>query len=216
MNRKKWVFLEALFLTIVIFIIGLYAGINFETNRMNQVNSYYLDSEVSLVDTLALNELRNSGAVSCGTLVEANKELLNKVYAEASTLDRYDDSNTITDNLENFHRKYDVLRTYLWINLMDLEERCGSEFSTIVYIYDYDEGDLTKKAEQKVWSKLLLEIKNENENVILIPIAYDQKLTALETILEPYNLTSLPLAIINEENVFYEIPRKGDIENYLN
>ena len=214
-KKQNWVFLEALLITVVVFIIGLYAGINFETDRMNQVNNYYIESEVSLVDTLALSNLEKSNVVSCEALVEANKDLLNKIYEEASTLDRYDNSNTLTDNLETFHRKYDILRTYLWINLRELKKSCGNDFSTMVYLYNNNEEDLTKKAENNVWSKLLLEVKNENENTILIPISYDGNLTALRTILEPYNLTSLPATVINDETIFYKIPEKEEIINLV-
>jgi len=58
---------------------------------------------------------------------------------------------------------------------------------------------------------LLLEIKNENPEVVLIPIAYDSNLISLNSLVSSYNITSFPSVIINEKTVFSEISSKEEI-----
>ncbi len=157
-----------------------------------------------------------SGVVSCEELFKSNEALLNRVYDEARILDLYQESGKLADELKNFHRKYDVLRTYLWINSIKIEDSCDLNFSRIVYLYNSEEEDLTKRAEQNVWSKLLLEVKNEKENLLLIPIALDSELVSLDSLIEKYNLTDHPVVIVNEEKVFYDIPKKQEILDLLN
>ena len=57
LENKKRVFWEALLLTLVVFVFGLLLGIWFEEKKLDEINSYYIQSEVSLMDTLALNNL---------------------------------------------------------------------------------------------------------------------------------------------------------------
>ncbi len=217
MKKNYFVFIQALLITIVIFIIGFYIGITVEGGHMNQINDYYTQSETSLVDILSLNNMIGSHTVSCSQLVNSDRTLLDKVYAEAQLLDQYNQPGQITNDLQYLHTKYDALRTYLWINSINIKKECNqSNFSTVVYLYYNNETDLTKKAEQNVWSKLLLDIKNENPDIALIPIAMDSNLTSLDTLTAKFNITSYPAVIVNEKAVFYSIPKKSEIASLIN
>lgn len=212
MKKNHYVFVQALLFTIVVFVVGFYIGTNFEGNRMEQVNEYYIQSEVSLMDVLSLNNLIQLNGTSCSDMVDANYKLLDRVYEEAVLLDEYEASERLTGSVEAFHKKYDVLRMYLWINAIQLRRTCGDEFSTIVYLYAREESDLTKKAEQNVWSKLLGEIKEEKgKNLFLISIAVDSDLASLDSLTKEYEVTSYPAVIIDEKKVYQEIPEKGEI-----
>ncbi len=213
---KYPVFLQALALTIVVFAIGMYIGIVFEENRLMQINNYYIDSEVSMIDILSLNNMIGLEKISCSELEEANINLLNRVYEEAIILQEFEDSGRITNNLKGIHKKYDALRTYLWVNSIQIKESCNSDFNLIVYLYRYEEKDLVKRAEQTVWSRLLLEVKNSNKNVVLIPIAIDTDLESIGVFIEDYNIEKYPAVIINQEVVLQKVITKEEIESYLN
>jgi len=215
MKKNYFVFVQALIITIVIFLVGFYIGLSVEGTRANEINSYYTNSEISLIDVISLNKLVNSGDISCTILIDSNKALLDRVYSEASLLTKYEESGKLTSNLKDLHKKYDVLRTYLWINSIELKSKCSSNIDTLVYLYNYEEEDLSKKAEQNVWSKILLEIKDENPEVVLIPIAYDKNLISLNSIVSSYNITSFPAVIVNEKKIFYEVPPKEEIFNLI-
>ena len=212
MKKEKWMFVQALLVTVVVFLIGMYIGILTENGRVTEINDYYLQSEISMIDILTLNNMINSGEFSCSSLEKANFDFVDRIYREAKTLEDYETSSKMTENLKSLHKKYDVLRTLMWVNLIQTKEICDSNYSTIVYLYDYDEEDLDKKAKQNVWSKLLFEIKSENENLFLIPIARDTNLGSLEAILSKYNKSESPMIIINEKIVLTDLIKKEEIE----
>jgi len=213
---RKWAFFQALLLTVVIFVIGMYAGVLLEEGKFEEVNDYYITSEVSMMDILSLDNLIGSVDVSCSELEIANYNLLDRVYEESRILTQYEESEKMTESLKNFHRKYDVMRTYLWINAIKIKEVCKSEINTIVYLYNYDEEDLTKKAEQNVWSRLLGEVKAEKgREVVLIPIAVDPELVSLKVLVEKYGIKTYPSVIVNDQ-VFEELVEKEEVLGVLN
>mgnify|MGYP002639900289 CR=1 FL=1 len=213
---KKYVFLQALLLTIVMFIIGMYIGISFEDRNLDNAQAFYSQSEVSLMDIMALNDLLDSGKVSCDLLKQTNFDFANKIYHEAALLDDYEKSGRITDNFLYVHRKYDLLRTVLWMNAIKVKDQCNNNFSTVVYLYNYEVEDLVIKAEQTVWSKLLYELKQEQgDNILLIPIARSDDFISLEALTNSLNITQYPAVIVDEEHVFYGITSIEEIRNSL-
>jgi len=214
-QMKYPVFIQALALTIVVFLIGMYSGVYMEQGRYTEMNEYSTQSEVSLMDILALNNLIGSEDIDCETLERVNFEFMDRVYNEAIILEEYEESGRVTENLKSFHKKYDVLRTFLWINTIETKKMCNSEYSTIVYLYNYEEEDLSKQATQNVWSKVLYEVKERNKNVLLIPIARDTDLGSLETLIADYNIGEFPAVIVNEKDVLLDSFTVEDIEKLL-
>ena len=79
--------------------------------------------------------------VSCEDLKNASINFADKIYEEAKELERFESSNKLTDSLKIIHGKYDLLRTLLWMNVIDIKENCG-EIDTVVYLYEYNSDDL--------------------------------------------------------------------------
>jgi hypothetical protein len=214
---KYPVFLQALALTIVVFLIGMYSGILMEESKFIEMNEHFIESEVTMLDIMAHENMVQDLDITCKQLKEANFNLLNKVYEQSIVLEDYEASGRVTQTLKDVHRKYDALRSYLWINSIKVKEKCGNEFDTIVYFYNYEEEELTKRAEQNVWSKLLYEIKTEKDlDLVLIPIAVDTDLKSLEVLLKEYGVESYPSVLINEEVVLSELTPKEDFVALLN
>lgn len=213
---KKYVFLQALFLTIVMFLIGMYVGIIFEDRNLDNAEQYFARSEISLMDIMALNDLLDSGQVSCELLKQTNFEFANKIYHEAALLDDYEKSGRITDDFLYVHRKYDLLRTFLWMNAIRSKEQCNNSFSTVVYLYNYEVDDLIIKAEQTVWSRMLYELKqSEGDNILLIPIARSDDFISLEALTNGLGIEKYPVVIVDEKYMFYEITSIENIRNSL-
>ena len=217
MKKQYNVFWQALLLAVTFLVIGMYLGISLEQGRLTEINDYYIQSEVSLIDILALDNLIDTNSLNCEDLKSTNIALLDRVYEEARLLDDYESSGRMTNSITSLHKKYDVLRGYLWINSIQIKRNCGNDFNTLVYFYNYEEEDLTKKAEQNVWSKILFEIKQERgDNVILIPIAADTGLESIGSMLKAYNISSFPVVIVNEGVVLNEIVTKEELLELLN
>jgi len=214
---KYPVFLQALALTIVVFLIGMYSGIVLEENRLSEVNEYYIDSEVSLLDVLALDSMVENTNVDCEDLKEANSDLLDRVYSEALLLEDYEKSGRVTNNLESFHKKYDILRTHLWVNAIKIKDVCEGDFNTVVYLYNGTIKDLTIKAEENVWSRVLRDLKDlEKERVFLIPIDIGSDLVSLNSLIKNYEISRYPSVVVNEKDVVSELVGAEELIGLLN
>lgn len=217
LESRKRVFWEALLLTAVVFFLGVLIGISFESGKVEEIRQYYSYSEASIMDLFASNNLVEISDINCIELSRANFEFANKIYGEAVLLEKYENSGKITEGMILEHKKYDLLRTLLWINEMKTEEKCGRDSNTIVYLYEYQPEDLTQKATQNVWSKILFDLKLEQgSNLLLIPIAVDSDLISLNSAINQFNITNYPALIINNEKVVQELSSVEDLNDYLN
>lgn len=215
MVNKKHVFWQAFFLTILFFLIGLVLGVYLEQVRADNVNVSFYDSEVSLYDSFALGTLFENPNASCDKLREADIAFADKIYDEARQLEKFDDSSKLTDSVKSIHRKYDLLRTMLWINSMAVKEKCGN-LDIVVYLYIYDTDDISIRSEQEVWGKILQELKGEKGgDIILIPIAVDSRVSSLDYLIDTHNVKKFPAVIINDKNVVYEIKTADELKSYL-
>jgi len=216
LKSKKHVFWEALLLTIVIFIFGLLLGIAYENSRLDEINEYYAISEISLMDIFVLGNNIDVGNISCQGLVDANINFANRIYEEARILEQYEAAGRLSDDLKLAHKKYDLMRTFLWANSLKTFEKCGDRFDIVVYLYEYETRDLAKKATQSVWSKILFDLKQERgDGIILIPIAVDTNLVSLDSLVGNFEIKQFPAVIINNEYVVEELSTVAELEKYL-
>lgn len=217
-KNTKGVFWQALILTIIVFVAGIFLGIAYEGSKIDEISDYYVLSEIFLMDSFALSKLTDvigTGSVNCDVLVDANIEFADKIYEEAYILEKYEESGKLSEALKILHRKYDLLRTLLWINLMDIPDKCKENVSVVIYLYEYETEDLTKKATNRVWSKILFDLKQEmGSKIILIPIAADSDLTSLNSLISKYDILEYPVVII-DEHVISEINFVDDLKEYL-
>ena len=202
-SNPKRAFLEAFFLAIIVFILGLLIGVSFEDSRLNQINQYYTNSEISLMDSVALNRISELKNISCDEMINYDFEFADKIYNEAILLEKYEESGKITDSINVAHKRYDLLRTILWINVMKTREKCQENFNSVVYLYNYNTNDLTERAQQIVWSRILFDLKQKTgEKIILIPISVNNDITSLKLLVNEFKIEKYPVVIINEKMLF--------------
>ena len=116
LKSKKHVFWEALLVTIVIFLAGLFLGMLIETANSNKISNLYLQSEITLNDISATSRLMENQNIDCEVVKENNIKIANRIYEEAKLLEIYEDSGKLTDSMKLLHKKYDLLRSLLWIS----------------------------------------------------------------------------------------------------
>ena len=214
LKSKKHVFWEALIITIAIFLIGLFLGMLIETSNSSKVSNLYLQSEISLTDAMATSRLTEEFDFDCDAIKQSNINFADRIYQEARLLEQYEESGKITDNLKLLHKKYDLLRTLLWTSNQNSLERCNN-YNLLVYLYEYESEDITKKATQNVWSKIILDVKNQNEDILLLPIAADQNLTSLDLLINEHSVSRFPALIINNNQVLYTLENTASVEQFL-
>ena len=131
LKNKKHVFWQAFFLTILFFFLGLVLGVYLEQLRSDDSNIIFYQSETSLYDSFALSKLLDNSLISCDELADANVNFADKIYEEAKELERFDSSSKLTDSIKIIHRKYDLLRTLLWMNLIEVKEETSEKLLEI-------------------------------------------------------------------------------------
>ncbi len=214
-ENKKHVFWQALFLTILFFLLGLVFGVYMEQLRADGVSVAFYQSEVSLYDSFALGKLLDNNLTSCADLKEATINFADKIYDEARQLEKYDTKSELTDSMKTIHRKYDLLRTLLWMNTLEIKQRCG-DLNTVVYLYDYGTEDIEIKSKQNVFGKILNDLKNEKGgDVLLIPIAVNQEIESFSYLMKRYGISDFPVIFVNEKKAFYEPASSDEIGKYL-
>lgn len=204
--RYRYYFLEALIVTVLLFIGGFFIGMGIEKARNDRLAESYSDTESEIIDLSAQLDISNLGRFTCFELVKRNFEIGNQIYEQALVFQDYENAAILTKaQMVKEHKKFDALRTLFWINSMKIKDRCGNRvFDTVIYLYNYPTTDTEEIAEQRVMERITQEIKsNAQEEVILIPIAKNLNISSLNVLISEYNLENESVAlIINEKKLF--------------
>lgn len=201
-EHQHHIFLEAFFLALILFSLGLLLGFFIESSRTEDVANQYLRSEVNMLDIQIQTDLVKQNGLECDLVIAKNIEFGNMVYEDAKLLEKYEESNRLTENeLREQHRRYDILRTIFWLNSIEIKDKCRNSFHTVVYVYDYKPKDLILESKQKVYSNYLLELKEQyGDEIMLIPIAKNLQLSSLDLILSKYHINTTSI-IVDEDLV---------------
>jgi len=214
LKSKKHVFWEALLITVVVFLVGLFLGMLIESGNSEKVSQLYLNSEISLVDGMGVTFLLDRYDIDCESIKEENIKFADSVFEEAKLLAKYEERGDLTNTMEILHKKYDLLRTLIWTSNLDTLNRCDN-YNLVVYIYEYNTQKTDIKAMQNVWSNLLGDLKGEREDVLLIPIAGNQNITSMSLLMAEYGVDKLPAVVVNNKEVLYELEELSNIESLL-
>lgn len=214
-KSQKNVFWQALLVTIIIFGLGIFLGFILENWRTSQIKDFSQQSEVELLDIKIQNDIYSKEIFNCEVAIQENIDFAEKIYKQAEILGRYEKASRLTEDLRVQHKKYDLLRTILFLNSIEIKEKCNSSYYEIVYFYEYNTENLVLKAEQETFSKLLLRVKEEKgREVLLIPIAADNNISSVNLLLNKYNISKqeLPVILINRK---IKITNLENIESLL-
>ena len=218
-NSQKHVFWQALIVTILIFGVGVFIGVILENWRTNKISSLYEKSELDLLDVKLQTEIYSLGKFNCDEAVRENIDFADKIFEEAKILERYEKANRLTDkNLAIQHKKYDLLRIMLFLNSIKIKEKCSNSYYEVVYFYDLNDPNYDIKAKQNVFSKLLSELKEiKGKEILLIPIAGDNEISAVRIILEKYEISEkeLPIILIDRKIKITQVQTLEELIKYF-
>lgn len=213
---NKNVFWQAFLVAFVIFWTGIILGIMFEDFRNQKAEKLFYDTETEIFDIQLQGDILLSSEFSCETVIRESILFADRIFKEARELEKYDASNKITGEALRLHRRYDLLRTMLWNNLIESEEKCGEQVNVVVFLYNYNNPAPPSQALQLTIGKVLLELKEEyGDEIILIPIAADMDVMSLALLQDKYKVSSVPIVIINQEHLLTGLITKKQVEQYL-
>ena len=222
MASQKNVFWQALLVTIVIFGLGVFMGFVLENWRVSKINDFTKQSEIDLLDIKIQNDIYSKEIFNCEVAIEENLNFAEKIYEQAKVLDDYEKASRFTENLKIQHKKYDLLRTILFLNSIEIKERCDAPYNSpyyeVVYFYKYNSEELGLKAKQEVFSRLLSGLKeNKGGEILLIPIAGDNDISSVNLLLDRYEISKeeLPIILIDREIKITELENIEDLLKYF-
>lgn len=216
-KNQKINFLYALIITIIVFNIGIFFGYSLESSRINKIVEWSDQVELNLLDQKLQSQAVSLLDIDCDLLIKNNMKFADTIYKQALIIDKYEKAGRINNEIIEKHKRLDLLRSILWMNSLEIKKQCDANYSNVVYFYQYNEPSLEQKAEQRFYSVLLGEIKNEyGLNVLLIPIAADNDLPSVSLLTAKFNVTSLPAILIDEKHLITGTISKQEIFYYLN
>tara|TARA_Y100000034_G_C6889199_1_gene408795 strand:- start:573 stop:1298 length:726 start_codon:yes stop_codon:yes gene_type:complete len=218
LKSEKNVFWEAFIIALFIFLIGIMMGVFLEGSRAENIQDLYFESELRLFDLRIQSQLFDSEESDCSYSISENIKFGDKIFEEALLLKDFEDSEELTSSLKLQHKKYDVLRALFWINSIEIKKRCNASYKNLVYLYDYNDVRLDIKARQNTFSKVLGQTKQKySDNVILIPLAGDNDVLSIDSLMKLYNINveELPVVLIDEKIKLNNLEEISDIEQYL-
>lgn len=200
MGSSKHAFWQALVFTIIVFAIGILLGFFLEASRADSIELVLLESEISLLDQQVRSEGIGNFDVSCELARKSTLQFADEIYEEVLQLETYDSRAKLDDTLRILHRRYDLLRMLLWVEAIEFKERCGNDFHTLVYLFEYATDDIETNARQASLSRLLLDVKEKHgDEILLIPIAANLNLSSVDLVVDEYGIEEFPVIILDEE-----------------
>jgi hypothetical protein len=216
-NGANNAFWQALVFTIVVFAGGVFLGAIIEQSRANHFEMEVLNSQINFEDQKLRIALSQNSNLSCDEWIDGIFNFADRVYEEAQTLERYDSSSSLSDNLKVIHRQYDLLRLNLISESNLLVDKCvDSDFHTVVYFFDYGSEDIEIRSLQTSFARVLTQLKADNpDKVLLLPIAGNLELESVNLALKNHNINRLPAIVIDDKYVVNDLKSSSELEKYL-
>ncbi len=216
MVGSKHAFWQALIFTIIVFSMGLIIGFFIENNRQASVELNVLNSEISLLDEQIKSRDVEIFNLDCAQSKKNILQFADKIYDEALLMEEYDGSSKFSGTLKIIHKRYDLLRALLWIEGIQFKEKCGDEFHTVVYIFEYSPEETMTKAEQAATGRLLRDLKEKNgDKILLIPLAGNLNISSIDIVMQKNKIQKLPAIIIDEKHVIDHLPTMEELESLI-
>ena len=216
MANQKYVFLKALILTLIVFNLGVFMGYMLEVSRNNKIDEWYLDAETNILDQRVQKDALDLMDLDCELLIQENINFADRIFQEAQKIEKIEKATRISSDIVDYHRRYDILRTLFWMNSIRIKEKCNADYHNVVYFYQYNDPSIDQKSKQRMFSRLLGELKYKyGSDMMLIPIAIDNNISSINLLVNKFNLTEFPVILIDEKINITEVKTLEDIEKYL-
>ncbi len=211
----KNVFLKTAVITVIIFLIGVYLGIVFDSMKVEEIKG-----RITQIDNL-WNDVRlmqsyiqkfSNTTDYCDFLLEENLKVGDKIYEEGLKVEEYEKSNRFASLFILEKKRYALLDLQFWINSIDLKKLCNANYSTIIYFY----SQYQKIPEQVFQDRVLWDLKQKcGPNIIYITFPADLDISTIEMIKNIYSIEKIPSILINE-SILLETPlTMRELEEYI-
>ncbi len=204
-------------LATLIFLIGIFGGMVLDSIRADIVENNLSESEIMWEDARLLNMYINViGQEQCDAAFRENLEYNDKIYGYGKDIEDKLEANVFSSELTQEWRKYNLLQFQFWLNSIELKDKCGFDYSNVVYISRMDITPNGETVDNELQSQILLNLKDKcGQNMMLIPLTADADLETIDVVVGQYNITEFPSVIIDEEHVFQGLTSTEELEEHL-
>jgi hypothetical protein len=215
-GKMKKIFLKTLALTLLVFIIGLYAGIFFDNLRLEEIKSSLTEIDNLWNDARLMQsftqEMIDNKSLNCNILLKENLIAGDKIYQQGQKVEEDEKANMFTPTIIVEKERYALLDLQFWLNSIELKKICNASYSTVIYFY----SQYNKTVEQGFQDKVLFDFKEKcGSQIVYITFPSDMGITTLDTIKSIYSIDKLPAILINESLVVYSPVSMGELEKYV-
>ena len=209
-------FWKAFFLSTIIFLFGLNLGVFIENSGLDEIERAVIASEVELYDSNIRSSIIQNYNQSCDKSIKNTFLIADKIYEEVRALESLDKSSSIVAGFNEMHKRYDLLRTQLWLDASRLKDNCDNDFNLIIYLYEYDSNDPEIVSLQMLYASITQEIKNNyREDILLIPIAHNMDLNSLTMLVDSYGTELKTSIIVNNRFIISGETNYDEISQYI-
>jgi hypothetical protein len=218
MVNSKNSFWQALVVTVFIFIAGLVLGFYVELSNVNKSDLLIRSSEVDILDQqIKMASLNNELNFNCEVAKRNLFKFADEIYLDIAKFEEEDGQSKFTvDQRRILHKRYDLLRVNLWLESLQIRNKCNESFHTVLYLFDYASPDVEIRSQQRVFSLVLLDLKYAHpDEILLLPIAANLDLGTVDMIKENYNISASPSVIIDESNIVTSLTTLEELEQKI-
>jgi len=211
------VYIQAGILSLLVFFIGIMIGIWIDNTRLGGIRSALSEADINSYDARLLNSyLQRFGKEYCDIALDQNLAYNDKIYEDGRKIEDKINANIFTPEIEQEWRRYTLLQTQFWLNSVELKEKCGFDYHTVVHLFRQKNTTTSEDINNKVQASVLLDLKDKcGKKMMLIPITVDTNLIVVEAITKQFDVSEYPAVIVDESFVFQGVTTKDKLNELV-
>lgn len=201
-STEKYFF--AFFLTVIVFLLGLFLGLVIEGKRISVAEQSYQELELELASTqLQFTFLNWLGEEeSCPLIQEVLGANLFQLELLSQKLGEHADDSTISDEeFVRLKRLYSLEELHYWFLADKVQELCDDAIMRIIYFYSTD-NNCPSCAEQAVVLGYFKKVFGQSLLVFSLDERLDEPM--IQLIKKTYNVTTYPTLLVEKEKIVGE------------
>lgn len=195
-------YVKAGVITLAIFLLGMFIVKYVDDQRLGKINEEVRQVIESSESTKLLflylqTEQSVNKSVICPVLEQRTKAQVEKAYVLVSRLQEYGDANVVA-NYDEVKTRYILANTELWLYVLQSKKLCDTSYITpVLFFY----SDKVYCQECIVQGEILDKVISQCKDVRVFAFPYDLDVGILDLIKARYNVTKVPMIVINERQL---------------
>ena len=193
------IYIKALIITLIVFSLGVYIGLEIGKTKMNEIQTGVNDLKSSIeeveLEFLFLDTMGNT-EISCNYFNEEAKRLGDIAGKLGKEVEIYENSKKLDESsFSELKKEYTLILIKNWLTIEKIKKSCEGDYVTVLYFYSNtncnkceDQGIILSYYKEKL-----------NKKLQVFAIDGDLNLNLVRALKESYNITEYPTLIVDNE-----------------